>query len=116
LPSPQMSSYAVSREAWLSFSLNKALREKLTWSVQIYGNCRDGRTVLLTQRGSSLQAFPGTAAAALDGVEGGRPDVKDDGNTLIVSADLNTMTFKGASAKVRVESPEGDVLVEEQLP
>ncbi|WP_167313386.1 T6SS effector BTH_I2691 family protein [Ralstonia insidiosa] len=116
LPSPQMSDYAASREAWLSFSLNKKLREKLTWSIQIYGKRRDGHTVLLMQRGSRLPAFPGTAAATLDGVDKGRPDVKDDGNTVIVSADLNTMTFSGASAKVRVESPDGDVLVEEQLP
>ncbi|CAJ0735325.1 hypothetical protein R16034_00142 [Ralstonia edaphis] len=116
LPSPQMSDYAASREAWLSFSLNKALREKLTWSVQIYGKRRDGRTVLLMQRGSRLVAFPGSAAATLEGVDKGRPDVKDDGNTVIVSADLNTMMFSGASAKVRVESPDGDVLVEEQLP
>lgn len=116
MPSQEMSDYAVSREAWLSFSLNKTLREKLTWSIQVYGKRRDGRSVLLMQRGSKLQAFPGKTAATLEGGDKGRPDVKDDGNTVIVSADLNTMMFSGASAMVRVESPEGDVLVEEQLP
>ncbi|UNE64546.1 T6SS effector BTH_I2691 family protein [Xanthomonas oryzae] len=102
------------REAWLSLKIPKVLRERLDWTVQIYGFSNDGANNLLFERSS----HPTPASGVIkDGLRHEGPVVKqDDGETLIISAELNISKYKNASATVEVHTKAGEVLVSERLP
>ena len=89
------------REIWFRLQMPKALRDKLPWRIRLYAIGPQGNITLASATGNGLGGG-GYSAEFPAGVSNFAYTESEDGNQVVISADLDTAHYRSAHARVEI--------------